>query len=341
MRYRLLAALVLAVIALWSAAWFYLAGRAQDRFIAWLASVDAAGLNTRHGALGVSGYPYRLVLAIDGLSINQPGGWAWQSGPLRVVSQPWNADHLVLLFDSPQTVTPAPGAPSVRLDARRARASLVNNGREERLVLDLEDLTLQADGGAPLAAGRLQIFVRHAFDGAPAQETPAETVPEGAGPHLADVAIKAQAVHVPAAKPTKLGEVIDSFGAQAAVYGQLPTLDGAGLSRWSKQGGGMEVSDFRLKWGPLTISGSGPFTLDQHGRPFAAFMAVISGHEAMIDALATTGMIDQPRANIARMMLGTLAKEGGNKPLEVGVNMAEGFLFVGPVPLADLKPLIP
>jgi hypothetical protein len=78
-------------------------------------------------------------------------------------------------------------------------------------------------------------------------------------------------------------------------------------------------------------------------RPIGAGKARVEGYDATIDALRAGRWIRGKEAFTAKTVLGLLAKEtaDGNKAVTVALTAQDGLLYVGPLPLLRLPPLLP
>lgn len=116
------------------------------------------------------------------------------------------------------------------------------------------------------------------------------------------------------------------------------------LSNWRDGGGVVEVRWLKAEWGPLTLSAEGTVALDERMRPLGALSSEIGGLGPTMDALAAAGVVTRNTARLAGIALGLLARtpSGGGAPV-IGVPIAaqNGELYLGPVKVAALPPVIP
>ena len=97
-----------------------------------------------------------------------------------------------------------------------------------------------------------------------------------------------------------------------------------------------------MRWGALSVDAVGTLSLDDELRPLAAMTAEIVGYAALLEALARTGAIKARDASLATTALGLLAKPGpnGTRVLTLALTAQNGTLFVGPLALLRLAPVV-
>ncbi len=114
------------------------------------------------------------------------------------------------------------------------------------------------------------------------------------------------------------------------------------LGAWSKAGGTLELKSLIVDWGALGMTTSGTLALDAELRPLAALTAEIEGYGAVLAALADAGTLKTRDAKLATTVLDLLAKPApdGARVLTVPVTAQNGTLFVGPLSLVKLGPVV-
>ena len=115
------------------------------------------------------------------------------------------------------------------------------------------------------------------------------------------------------------------------------------LQRWRESGGTVELKWLHLAWGPIDIKLKGTLALDAQLRPIGALSADIAGFAEAIDALVVAGVVEGDTGRLARAGLGLLAKrpEGGGPPvLSVPMTAQDGRLYLGPIAITELPPVL-
>ena len=141
-----------------------------------------------------------------------------------------------------------------------------------------------------------------------------------------------------------LGRTIARLAVDGTVIGNFPAGPPAdALAAWSAAGGRIDPSHIAARWGALSVDAEGTLTLDDELRPLAAMTAKIEGYAEVLKALAKTGAMKARDASFATTALGLLAKPGpnGRLVLTVPVTAQNGTLYVGPLALFKLAPVVP
>src|ERR1700730_3657223 len=128
-------ALLLIAAAAWSAFWFYSASKVDETADAWRAREAKSGRIYDCASRSVAGYPFRLEVRCDGASVSLVSQTAGQAatqtpitaklGEILVVSQIYDPKLLIAEFASPATISDSRGSPSMSVNWRTARSSVV------------------------------------------------------------------------------------------------------------------------------------------------------------------------------------------------------------------------
>lgn len=329
--------LLVAVLAAgWSVFWWFSAGTLRDGFAAWQAERAAEGTRVAFSEQRIGGYPFSLVLTIRDPEIARSDGLAWSAAQLRGEAAVWSP--LTIDFEAPGrhgiSLPVSDGIVNLDLRAEQAigRLQLSVRGEAEGFAAELTGVEFSEFGGPVTTAENLRFEIGSQASAA-GNDTPglpidlwAENIrlPEegGAYPLGRDLARLQAALDV-------RGKRFDGSWPEAAVA-------------WSAEGGIIQVSDFRLLWGPLDLSGEGAITLDPQRRPLGAFTARIVGYLETVDALAKGGLIELGEASILKLGGMALSKdqtEQGRPIVTVPLTAQDGGLHVGPLPIFRLQPI--
>src|SRR5580692_1374034 len=131
--WRLFIMPVLLVIAAaaWSAFWFYAASQVDVSADAWRAQEAKSGRVYDCAKRSVAGFPFRLEVRCDGASVALVAQTAGQTpltarlGEILVVAQVYDPKLLIAEFTAPATISDSRGAPSMSVNWRTARSSVV------------------------------------------------------------------------------------------------------------------------------------------------------------------------------------------------------------------------
>src|ERR1700692_1540135 len=181
--------LVIAALA-WSAFWFYAASEAEVKADAWRAQEAKSGRVYDCARRTIGGFPFRLELRCGGAGvalISQTAGQAAAQTPVAahlgeilVVAQVYDPKLLIAEFTAPATISDRGGSPSMLVNWRTARSSVVGlPAIPQRASIVFDDPSVDRINGSiqtPLAqAKHIELHGRLA-DGAPLDRPVIETV---------------------------------------------------------------------------------------------------------------------------------------------------------------------
>ena len=264
-----------------------------------------------------------------------PLPWNWEATRAVVEARPWQPGHVRVWLIGPQRV---------RLGASDEPLELFGNAR-----LTSVDLAPVA-GGAWEAKMNVAALNVVGADGRPVATLGEARLRLKAGPAAVadyrtatwDVALAASDLRLPEDLALPLGPAVAGIEVEASVMGLMPPgpLVPA-LAAWRDAGGTIEVTRFRLAYGPLGLGADGTAALDSELQPIGAFTAKAEGVFALVDALTARGLIRRREAVNAKVVLGALVRrEGGGVPtLSVPVTIQDSVLYAGPVMLARVPPV--
>lgn len=322
--------LVLAGAAL-AGTWLWAANALERGYTAWLQERRAEGYRFDNATAELGGFPFQLTADLQQPSVAAPQGWRWQAPDVSA-----RADVL-----DPFTVRfTAPG---------RHEVTTVN-GRE--LVAEADEAqgrVLFTREGARSAQMTLSQVV---LDGLPVGATSAQALfvalgplrrPDGA-PQELDFTLETDALELPAKVETPFGRTIDHLRTSGTAVGTLPRqMTPAALQAWRARGGQLQLQHLELAWAPMEVAGNGELTLDDQLRPQGELSVQISGLGAALDQLAAAGAIDPRAVSYAKLAISALGQTDdatGKTRVDVPLSFREGRLFLGPVPLLRLRPVL-
>lgn len=165
-RIRWLMIFVVAVVAVYTAGWFWTAGQIG-------AAVDDAEANGADAiewtcpGQSVRGFPLRIGVHCDRLEIaSADGQYAVSGGAVRSAAVVYNPRRIVAAFESPVVVRDMQADRQYLLDWQRARSNVVTAPADERMVgFEADDARLNVDGTADIVtAERLGVYLREQDD---------------------------------------------------------------------------------------------------------------------------------------------------------------------------------
>lgn len=197
----------------------------------------------------------------------------------------------------------------------------------------VRSLSGKVEGAVDLDIGSLQVDTK--FDPAAASAADGKTVEIDLG---LDDATLLQPANLP------LGNVIKRVEIGAYVSGPLqPGRPSESLAAWRDAGGVLQIQSFAADWGQLAVTAEGTLALDGSMQPLFAGTATVRGYSEAIDALVQARMMDPGGATGAKIALAAMAKpadDGGPPAAKLPITIQDGFLFVGPLRLAQMPRIV-
>ena len=349
MRFRILIGLFVGLILLYVGYWFVLANKAEEKLLSQIEAERMRGAAIAYDELDVRGFPYRLEFAVKNLDVSreESNGVAWRlrSPEVIVVLQPWKLTHAIGFARSlVLTLLEEDGTPT-EITFTEFKASTVTGEdfSPRRLAAEAKSLRAMSPdlGGAPVVVSDPGFHWRKPDSGELAAAAPADTDSGPLEPMQSEWAIRGVNLTHPALAESPYGDVIEHFDMTLAVHGDLEeNLDRDALIAWRDNGGTLELHRLSVNWGRLDLLLRGSVSLDELMRPLGAFTAEVRGYEPVIDDLQESGRIDAGEAATVKSTLGSLAEKDQSGRLTIPIALQSGRLFVGPLPVANLPPIM-
>ena len=313
--------------------WVWAAGAVQDGYETWRAERRAEGYSFQNADPQVQGFPTAVRARLRQPVVAAPQGWRWE-GPVVT----GEADVL-----SPFTVRiTAPGIHTLRTaDGRRLRADAKTaHGR----------VLLKPAGGVRSGQITLQ---QVGLDGLPAGPTRAAALFLALGPERRpadaprelDFTLETDGLELPRKLETAFGRQIDRLAARGTLIGQAPRqISRADLQAWRQRGGEIAVDHLELTWSPVSLEGDGTLSLDDRLRLTGTLEVAVTGLAAGLDKLAAAGRIERSAVNYAKLAIAALGRRdqaSGETVVDVPLSFRGGRVYLGPVPLGRLTPVLP
>jgi hypothetical protein len=317
--WRLFIVPVLVVIAalVWSAFWFYAASEVDAKADAWRAQEAKSGRVYDCARRSVAGFPFRLEVRCDGASVALVGQTAGQAatqtpvtarlGEILVVAQVYDPKLLIAEFTAPATISDSRGAPSMSMNWRTARSSVVGlPAVPQRASIVFDDAEIDRAGGSvpvPLARAKHVELHGRLAEGSGADHPVIETVLQIEGGSV-------QEVHPLLAAPF-----------DADVRALLSGLKDFSPKPWPERfrelqaaGGHVEIVQSRIAQGDLVAVAAGTLGLSANGRLDGELQMTVAGIEKVIPALGIEKMLDDgvPQATLDRVAPGVKTQDLNN-----------------------------
>jgi hypothetical protein len=375
--------LVIAALA-WSAFWFYAASEVDAKADAWRAQEAKSGRIYDCAKRSVAGFPFRLEVRCDGASVSlvaQTAGQAAAQAPLTarlgeilVVAQVYDPKLLIAEFTAPATISDSRGTPSMAVNWRTARSSVVGlPAVPQRASIVFDDAEIDRVGGSvpvPLARAKHVELHGRLAEGSSPDHPVIETVLRIEGGSV-------QEVHPLLAQPF-----------DADVRTLLSGLKDFSPKPWPERfrelqaaGGHVEIVQSRIAQGDLVAVAAGTLGLSVNGRLDGELQMTVAGIEKVIPALGIEKMLDDgvPQATLDRVApgvktqdlnnlfgaldraipgLGKAVKQNANVGVAAGINalgkeavlegkkarafplrFVDGAVFLGPLKVGQVPPL--
>lgn len=319
-RFVILGAVVVLVLAGWTAAWFWGAGwiTSQAR-----ALETADGVTTPRvtcGEFSVGGFPFRFDVTCGNATILSNDVTVVASG-LQAAVEVYSPTHALVFAQSPVTVEDAFTGQKKRLDFESAEGSARLNGwRLARVSLVVEKPMWSDAVLEDILLARADHFEAHLVD-LPSQD--------GATTALATLGVYSE-VKVLSAPGYEVGAGHATL--EATISGLPDDVRALGepdqLQRWAAVGGIVDLVGFRGEDGARTFDVTGDVGLDAEGRTNGQVQIASKGIVELIQ--------DQVPEQVRGLILGAPADDGSYAQT---LSINAGVVFAGIVPAAVIPPL--
>jgi hypothetical protein len=300
----------------WSAFWFFAASQVDAKADAWRAQEAKSGRFYDCARRSVAGFPFRLEVRCDGVSVSlksQTAGQVATQVPVTarldrilVVAQVYDPKLLIAEFAAPATIS-GRGLEPMTVNWSKARSSVVGlPDVPQRASIVFDDAAIDQTNGSvqtPLArAGHIELHGRLA-EGSQADHPVIETVLKIAGGSV-------QGVHPLLAEPF-----------DADVRAMLSGLKDFSPKPWPERfreiqaaGGHVEIVQSRIAQGDVIAVAAGTLGLNAEGRLDGELQMTVAGIEKVIPALGIEKMLDEgvPQATLDKVAPGVKTQDVNN-----------------------------
>ena len=309
--------LVLIAAVAWSAFWFYAASEVDVKADAWRAQEAKSGRVYDCARRSVAGFPFRLEVRCDGASVSLVSQTAGQDatqapvtaklGEILVVAQVYDPKLLIAEFASPATISDSRGSPSMSVNWRTARSSVVGlPAIPQRASIVFDDPQIDRVNGSvltPLALAKHIELHGRLVENSDAGRPVIETVLKIEGGSVQDV-------HPLLAQPF-----------DADVRTLVSGLKDFSPKPWPQRfreiaaaGGHAEIVQSRIQQGDLIAVAAGTLGLNPDGRLDGELQMTVAGIEKVIPALGIEKMLEDgvPQATLDRVAPGVKTQDLNN-----------------------------
>ncbi len=305
--------LVLAAAMAWSGFWFYAASQVDDKADAWRAQEAKSGRVYDCSRRSVAGFPFRLEVRCDGVSVVLQSQAAAPTQPVTaklgqilVVAQVYDPKLVIAEFTAPAQISNRSGA-SMLVNWRTARASVVGlPAIPQRASIVFDDPSIDRISGSiqtPLARAKHVELHGRLADGATFDHP------------VIEAAVNIQMGSLQEVHPL-LAQPFD-----ADMRALLSGLKDFAPKPWPERfreiqasGGHVELVQSRIVQGDLVAVATGTLGLTAQGNLDGELQMTVAGIEKVIPALGLEKMLDNgvPQATLDRVAPGVKTKDVSN-----------------------------
>lgn len=318
-RFPLMIVIVLALAALWSGFWYYVAGRISDEVQTLAQSDGITAPRITCQTFTVSGFPFHFSLICDGAEITS-GDLTLSLPQVSGTALFYRPTHVQLFFDSPARLADAFTGSAQELQWETMRASVRLQGDRVARISMIGDNLVHADAlFNEMVLGSANHVELHLVDATPSD------APVTGGQTL-DIFARLDGTTIAG---------LDIENGDGRIDGRLtgvPSLDLLGhpelLRLWQMAGGELTLRGFEAKADGLEITAQGEASLDETGRLNASLEVSSNG---LVERLP--GLAEDP---VAAMFLGHPDDSGTYSQT---MSVRGGTVFVGILPVLSLEPV--
>jgi hypothetical protein len=309
--------LVLIAAIAWSAFWFYAAAQVDVMADAWRAREAKSGRVYDCARRSVAGYPFRLEIRCDGVSVSLVSQTASQPpappvtaklGEILAVAQVYDPKLVIAEFSAPaQIFEQGREQPSFVVNWSKGRSSIVGlPAIPQRADIAFDDPTINRFDGTmqvPLAAAKHVELHGRIAQGSPADHPDIESVLE-----INQGSI--QGLHPLMAQPF-----------DADIRAMVTGLKDFAPKPWPQRfreiqaaGGHIQIMQSRVQQGELLAVAAGTLSLTSNGKLDGELQMTVAGLEKIIPALGIDKMLEDgvPQATLDRVAPGVKSQDINN-----------------------------
>ncbi|MFC4348878.1 DUF2125 domain-containing protein [Kordiimonas lipolytica] len=310
---RTFAGLLIVAAIIYSGLWYTSSFQARKDTEAMLGGWRDKGLKVEHGKVKLSGFPYRIVITVDGLQVQTRGpGLDFGAESVTLVSHLWTPGHWVA--EATNVRVQAAGEALAFTDGSMRGSYRIHDDGKAVIAIDsgnMADFSLMKAPGleGPKRLKGWQLFLRSDT----AHHEPENGLYED---RFLDFKLTVD---------TGATQIETSGGIMGPIVKGWTARD---LGAWRDAGGLLELDAIKLDAGGGRLGGNASLTLDEDFRPLGSATFRVLGRDAIAATLKDMGLENAASA-IAR---------AGEDDLSVMLQM--GSLTLEGEPVMPLKPLL-
>lgn len=330
LRFRIAAVLAMLVLAVAGGAYAWFWHRIADDIRAglpvWAAGLATEGLRISHGPAAVSGFPLSFRIELPSPVLERMRAYPsarWSGQRLIGTARPWRLAEWVIAVPEQSRLDLAAGRDRWQATVGGVEGTFTGGGAGGILALVARDVAGTDSDPLTIAAVRLRL--------APDPGRPAATA----------IGLGADVIRLPARPEPLFGRDVATVAGEGVLVERIPPLPpAAALEAWRSAGGTVDVSRFRVVWGPVRAEGAFTLALDRALQPILAGTAEVAGHDAILDRLVATDRLGRMEAFGLRALLGAIARptgDGTGQTVSAQFSVQDGTLSAGPAGAGAFK----
>lgn len=330
---RLLTLLTGAAV-LWLLYWLAAGWGLRSGITAWFAAQEARGWQAEFADAGTAGFPARHITRLDNPVLADPAtGAAWRANWLTVSSPAiWPGRQTLTFPDSPQRFSYFDRTAVLTAQDMGADLTLAPGTALElsALALTAGPWALNTPGHQAAAADTLILSMTQTDDGSASYRISAAAQGFAPGAQLRRLV----------AASGLLPETFERLMLKLEVTFDRP-WDRRALESRRPQPRALSVDELDIHWGSLRLRAAGDLTVDTAGVPTGTLALKAENWRSLLTMAEQSGRLSRDARRGAERVLGLLAGLGGNpEDLETQLNIRDGWVALGPLPLGPAPSLV-
>lgn len=338
---------------LWSIFWFVMAARIEGEIDRWVEKQARHGTEVTYASLDISGYPFRLVATFEDpriVSNDDPSAFTWEGTRLRIVTQAWDIDRIIIDLFGKQSVSwmDAPSGAShtsnqmlIDFSGEQLQGSLhLMDGKIESIDTEFIDVAADIFGEGAFAfipdlPEHLDIALLEYHSRVHKKN------PEEQAVATRDVMVLAEDIkggRTPAPDMTEgIEEILVAFSEE--LNAEIPLHSGdIGASLPPAPAQSVAIHAAQILWQPVSFRLDGKLNREDHKDFDGDINLYLKGHEDLVRRMAERGDMPGAAAVLAGALFGVLSlvsetNEAGE--LVVPLDIKDGDVYFGFLPLFD------
>lgn len=139
-----------------------------------------------------------------------------------------------------------------------------------------------------------------------------------------------------------LGQQVDEFGLRFTFTGPLPGgVHAYALGQWRDGGGAIDLDDFTVTVGEVSLDAKGAARLDAALQPEAEIDLTVKGHQALFDSIVESNRSLRGAVQMSQQLIlpYVTTNEAGEEVIAANISVEDRFLGVGPLRFFQLPPV--